>query len=73
MSLQTIGASDWEYFNFEDRYFLAVANQVYQWSNERDDSPVIEHEFALNSVIYEFDISLLRFVFYQRVETNGYV
>ncbi|XP_076823852.1 thrombospondin-type laminin G domain and EAR repeat-containing protein-like isoform X2 [Clavelina lepadiformis] len=70
-TIETIGASDWEYFNFEDRYFLAVANQVYQWSNERDDSPVIEHEFALNSVIYEFDISLLRFVFYQRVETNG--
>jgi len=63
--LQTVGAVDWEFFQFEDRYFLAVANSF-------DKVPNVDESLRnISSHIYELNVRFAKFVLYQEIETYG--
>ncbi|MGH0162851.1 UNVERIFIED_CONTAM: hypothetical protein FKN15_044243 [Acipenser sinensis] len=59
---QTFGATDWEVFQFGGRVFLAVAN-----SQKYDKSG--QSSYAINSTIYELNITAQIFVRFQDIST----
>ncbi|KAF7254305.1 Thrombospondin-type laminin G domain and EAR repeat-containing protein [Varanus komodoensis] len=64
-SILTFGAADWEFFQIRDRVFLAVAN-----SHSYDSNPVApDNKFAINSSIYELNITAQMFVKFQDILT----
>ena len=63
--LQTVGASDWEFFQFDNRYFLAVANGFDKVASST------ESQRTSNSSIYELNVRDAKFVLYQEIETHG--
>ncbi|XP_063162195.1 thrombospondin-type laminin G domain and EAR repeat-containing protein [Candoia aspera] len=64
-SILTFGAADWEVFYIRDRVFLAVAN-----SHSYDSSTVAPiNTFAINSSIYELNITAQLFVKFQDILT----
>ncbi|XP_061492540.1 thrombospondin-type laminin G domain and EAR repeat-containing protein isoform X1 [Rhineura floridana] len=62
-SILTFGAADWEVFQIRDRVFLAVANSY--------DSTIVapNNSFAINSSIYELNITAQMFVKFQDILT----
>lgn len=68
-SLQTFGAADWEVFRIGDRVFLAVAN-----SHSYDSRmPAPSNFYAINSSIYELNITAQMFVKFQDLLTYRYL
>uniref|UniRef100_A0A8D0H4B1 Thrombospondin type laminin G domain and EAR repeats n=1 Tax=Sphenodon punctatus TaxID=8508 RepID=A0A8D0H4B1_SPHPU len=64
-SILTFGAADWEVFHIGDRIFLAVAN-----SHSYDSETLAPNNYyAINSSIYELNITAQMFVKYQDVLT----
>ncbi|NXG50802.1 TSEAR protein, partial [Psilopogon haemacephalus] len=64
-SILTIGAADWEVFRIGDRVFLAVAN-----SHSYDSRmPAPSNFYAINSSIYELNITAQMFVKFQDLLT----
>ncbi|XP_059711034.1 thrombospondin-type laminin G domain and EAR repeat-containing protein isoform X3 [Haemorhous mexicanus] len=64
-SPQTFGAADWEVFHIGDRVFLAVAN-----SHSYDSGmPAPSNFYAINSSIYELNITAQMFVKFQDLLT----
>ncbi|XP_028925382.2 thrombospondin-type laminin G domain and EAR repeat-containing protein [Ornithorhynchus anatinus] len=64
-SFLTFGAADWEVFYIGDRIFLAVAN-----SHSYDSETLIQNNsYAINSVIYELNITAQMFVKFQDIPT----
>ncbi|XP_075363858.1 thrombospondin-type laminin G domain and EAR repeat-containing protein isoform X3 [Mycteria americana] len=64
-SILTFGAADWEVFHIGDRVFLAVAN-----SHSYDSGmPVPSNFYAINSSIYELNITAQMFVKFQDLLT----
>ncbi|KAK2538707.1 Tspear [Columba livia] len=64
-SILTFGAADWEVFHIGDRVFLAVAN-----SHSYDSGmPAPSNFYAINSSIYELNITAQMFVKFQDVLT----
>ncbi|MGH0121063.1 UNVERIFIED_CONTAM: hypothetical protein FKN15_069266 [Acipenser sinensis] len=61
-SIMTFGATDWEVFQFGGRVFLAVAN-----SQKYDKTG--QSSFAINSTIYELNITAQIFVRFQDIST----
>lgn len=62
LSIQTLGATDWEMFRIGDRYFLAVANGHMLY----DRRPSL---YAINSTIYELDMVTQMFITFQNIGT----
>ncbi|XP_040213347.1 thrombospondin-type laminin G domain and EAR repeat-containing protein [Rana temporaria] len=69
-SIMTFGASDWEFFRIQDRFFLAVANSHNYTVGIKTQKP---EEYAINSVIYELNITAQQFVKFQDVLTYSAV
>lgn len=68
-SPQTFGAADWEVFHIGDRVFLAVAN-----SHSYDSGmPAPSNFYAINSSIYELNITAQMFVKFQDLLTYRYL
>ncbi|XP_075363856.1 thrombospondin-type laminin G domain and EAR repeat-containing protein isoform X1 [Mycteria americana] len=68
-SILTFGAADWEVFHIGDRVFLAVAN-----SHSYDSGmPVPSNFYAINSSIYELNITAQMFVKFQDLLTYRYL
>lgn len=68
-SPQTFGAADWEVFHIGERVFLAVAN-----SHSYDSGmPAPSNFYAINSSIYELNITAQMFVKFQDVLTYRYL
>jgi len=68
-SPQTFGAADWEVFRIGDRVFLAVAN-----SHSYDSGmPAPSNFYAINSSIYELNITAQMFVKFQDLLTYRYL
>ncbi|XP_028663329.2 LOW QUALITY PROTEIN: thrombospondin-type laminin G domain and EAR repeat-containing protein-like [Erpetoichthys calabaricus] len=65
-SILTFGATDWEVFQIGQRVFLAVAN-----SQNYDQQGV--SSYAINSTIYEMNITAQMFVKFQDIETYSAV
>ncbi|RXM28975.1 Thrombospondin-type laminin G domain and EAR repeat-containing protein [Acipenser ruthenus] len=65
-SIMTFGATDWEVFQFGGRVFLAVAN-----SQKYDKSG--QSSYAINSTIYELNITAQIFVRFQDISTYSAV
>ncbi|XP_029462037.1 LOW QUALITY PROTEIN: thrombospondin-type laminin G domain and EAR repeat-containing protein [Rhinatrema bivittatum] len=64
-SILTFGAADWEVFQIGDRIFLAVAN-----SHSYDPGTLLlNNSYAINSTIYELNITAQMFVKFQDVLT----
>ncbi|KAH0623926.1 hypothetical protein JD844_007132 [Phrynosoma platyrhinos] len=64
-SILTFGAADWEVFHIQDRVFLAVAN-----SHSYDSRSVAPNSYhAINSSIYELNITAQMFVKFQDILT----
>uniref|UniRef100_A0A8C8S8V4 Thrombospondin type laminin G domain and EAR repeats n=1 Tax=Pelusios castaneus TaxID=367368 RepID=A0A8C8S8V4_9SAUR len=64
-SILTFGAADWEAFRIGDRIFLAVAN-----SHSYDSQTVVpNNHYAINSSIYELNITAQTFVKFQDLLT----
>nr|XP_056706402.1 thrombospondin-type laminin G domain and EAR repeat-containing protein [Euleptes europaea] len=64
-SILTFGAADWEVFRIQDRVFLAVAN-----SHSYDSGTVAPNNYyAINSSIYELNITAQKFVKFQDILT----
>ncbi|NWR80696.1 TSEAR protein, partial [Centropus unirufus] len=64
-SILTFGAADWEVFHIGDRIFLAVAN-----SHSYDSAtPAPSNFYAINSSIYELNITAQMFVKFQDLLT----
>ncbi|XP_053807885.1 thrombospondin-type laminin G domain and EAR repeat-containing protein isoform X2 [Vidua chalybeata] len=64
-SILTFGAADWEVFHIGDRVFLAVAN-----SHSYDSgTPAPSNFYAINSTIYELNITAQMFVKFQDLLT----
>ncbi|XP_030065493.1 thrombospondin-type laminin G domain and EAR repeat-containing protein [Microcaecilia unicolor] len=63
-SILTFGAADWEVFQIGDRIFLAVAN-----SHSYDPETLLLNSYAINSTIYELNITAQMFVKFQDVLT----
>ncbi|KFW74455.1 Thrombospondin-type laminin G domain and EAR repeat-containing protein, partial [Phalacrocorax carbo] len=64
-SILTFGAADWEVFHIGDRVFLAVAN-----SHSYDSGmPAPSNFYAINSSIYELNITAQMFVKFQDLVT----
>uniref|UniRef100_A0A674IHY7 Thrombospondin type laminin G domain and EAR repeats n=1 Tax=Terrapene triunguis TaxID=2587831 RepID=A0A674IHY7_9SAUR len=64
-SILTFGAADWEVFRIGDRIFLAVAN-----SHSYDSGTVVPNNYyAINSSIYELNITAQMFVKFQDLLT----
>ncbi|XP_035167973.1 thrombospondin-type laminin G domain and EAR repeat-containing protein-like isoform X1 [Oxyura jamaicensis] len=64
-SILTFGAADWEVFHIGDRVFLAVAN-----SHSYDSGmPVPSNFYAINSSIYELNVTAQMFVKFQDLLT----
>uniref|UniRef100_A0A8C0JAD0 Thrombospondin type laminin G domain and EAR repeats n=1 Tax=Chelonoidis abingdonii TaxID=106734 RepID=A0A8C0JAD0_CHEAB len=64
-SILTFGAADWEVFHIGDRIFLAVAN-----SHSYDSGTVMPNNYyAINSSIYELNITAQMFVKFQDLLT----
>ncbi|XP_030431667.1 thrombospondin-type laminin G domain and EAR repeat-containing protein [Gopherus evgoodei] len=64
-SILTFGAADWEVFRIGDRIFLAVAN-----SHSYDSGTVMPNNYyAINSSIYELNITAQMFVKFQDLLT----
>ncbi|EMP42659.1 Protein TSPEAR, partial [Chelonia mydas] len=64
-SILTFGAADWEVFRIGDRIFLAVAN-----SHSYDSATVVpNNHYAINSSIYELNITAQMFVKFQDLLT----
>ncbi|NXO39630.1 TSEAR protein, partial [Locustella ochotensis] len=64
-SILTFGAADWEVFHIGDRVFLAVAN-----SHSYDSgTPAPSNFYAINSSIYELNITAQMFVKFQDLLT----
>lgn len=69
LSPQTFGAADWEVFHIGDRVFLAVAN-----SHSYDSGmPVPSNFYAINSSIYELNVTAQMFVKFQDLLTYRYL
>ena len=69
LSPQTFGAADWEVFHIGDRVFLAVAN-----SHSYDSRiPAPSNFYAINSSIYELNITAQMFVKFQDLLTYRYL
>ncbi|XP_034989625.2 thrombospondin-type laminin G domain and EAR repeat-containing protein [Zootoca vivipara] len=66
-SILTFGAADWEVFQIQDRVFLALANSY--------DSTIVapNNSFAINSSIYELNITAQMFVKFQDILTYSAV
>ncbi|XP_072723367.1 thrombospondin-type laminin G domain and EAR repeat-containing protein isoform X1 [Ciconia boyciana] len=64
-SILTFGAADWEVFHIGDRVFLAVANSHSYGSG----MPVPSNFYAINSSIYELNITAQMFVKFQDLLT----
>lgn len=62
LSIQTLGATDWEMFKIGERYFLAVANGHMLY----DKGPSL---YAINSTIYELDMATQMFLAFQNIGT----
>ncbi|KAM5153147.1 thrombospondin-type laminin G domain and EAR repeat-containing protein isoform 2-T2 [Mantella aurantiaca] len=69
-SIMTFGASDWEFFRIQDRFFLAVANSHNYTIGKKTQKP---EEYAINSVIYELNITAQQFVKFQDILTYSAV
>ncbi|XP_063788311.1 thrombospondin-type laminin G domain and EAR repeat-containing protein [Pseudophryne corroboree] len=69
-SVTTYGASDWEFFRIKDRFFLAVANSHNYTVGIKMQKP---EEYAINSTIYELNITVQQFVKFQDVLTYSAV
>ncbi|XP_071293362.1 thrombospondin-type laminin G domain and EAR repeat-containing protein isoform X1 [Agelaius tricolor] len=68
-SILTFGAADWEVFHIGDRVFLAVAN-----SHSYDSGmPAPSNFYAINSSIYELNITAQMFVKFQDLLTYRYL
>lgn len=68
-SPQTFGAADWEVFRIGDRVFLAVAN-----SHSYDSgTPAPSNFYAINSSIYELNVTAQMFVKFQDLLTYRYL
>ncbi|XP_041120590.1 thrombospondin-type laminin G domain and EAR repeat-containing protein [Polyodon spathula] len=65
-SIMTFGATDWEVFQFGGRVFLAVAN-----SQKYDKTG--QSSYAINSTIYELNITAQIFVRFQDISTYSAV
>lgn len=66
---QTFGAADWEVFRIGDRVFLAVAN-----SHSYDSGmPAPSNFYAINSSIYELNVTAQMFVKFQDLLTYRYL
>ncbi|XP_069471944.1 thrombospondin-type laminin G domain and EAR repeat-containing protein isoform X2 [Ambystoma mexicanum] len=64
-SIMTFGAADWEVFRIQDRIFLAVAN-----SHSYDSGTLVQNNsYAINSAIYELNITAQMFVKFQDILT----
>nr|XP_060624006.1 thrombospondin-type laminin G domain and EAR repeat-containing protein [Anolis sagrei ordinatus] len=64
-SILTFGATDWEVFHIQDRVFLAVAN-----SHSYDSRSAFPNSYhAINSSIYELNITAQMFVKFQDILT----
>ncbi|KAJ1187438.1 hypothetical protein NDU88_004214 [Pleurodeles waltl] len=64
-SIMTFGAADWEVFRIHDRIFLAVAN-----SHSYDSGTLVQNNsYAINSAIYELNITAQMFVKFQDILT----
>lgn len=60
---QTVGATDWEMFQIDGRFFLAVANS--QKVSDRDASP-----YSINSTVYELSMLTQTFIRFQDILTH---
>ncbi|XP_039274415.2 thrombospondin-type laminin G domain and EAR repeat-containing protein-like [Styela clava] len=64
--IETMGASDWEFFEIDGRFYLAVANTF-----DLDTRVSGERNYRISSPIYELNIYLQRFEKIQDVITFG--
>ncbi|XP_056670782.1 thrombospondin-type laminin G domain and EAR repeat-containing protein [Monodelphis domestica] len=64
-SFPTFGATDWEVFHIGERLFLAVANSHSYDSDTRTQN----NSYAINSVIYELNVTAQMFVKFQDIPT----
>lgn len=65
-SFQTFGAIDWEMFQIDNRFFLAVAN-----SQKLSDSNTVVYN--INSTIYELNTTSQSFIKFQDIATSRWV
>lgn len=65
-SFQTFGAIDWEMFQIDNRFFLAVAN-----SQKLSDSSTVLYN--INSTIYELNMTSQSFIKFQDIATSRWV
>lgn len=65
-SFQTFGAIDWEMFQIDNRFFLAVANS----QKLSESSKVI---YNINSTIYELNTTSQSFIKFQDIATSRWV
>ncbi|XP_044531653.1 thrombospondin-type laminin G domain and EAR repeat-containing protein [Gracilinanus agilis] len=65
-SFLTFGAADWEVFHIGERLFLAVANSHSYDSETRTQN----NSYAVNSVIYELNVTAQMFVKFQDIPTS---
>nr|CAB3267309.1 thrombospondin-type laminin G domain and EAR repeat-containing protein-like [Phallusia mammillata] len=63
----TYGATDWEFFKINDRYFLVVANAVNSTQPIRREDKVN----STDSVIYELNLFQRQFHVYQKISTQN--
>lgn len=62
-SLQTFGATDWESFQVDGRYFLVVANSQKVWQR----GPSL---YNINSTVYELNTLTRTFIPFQDILTH---
>lgn len=63
LSLQTVGATDWETFQIDGRFFLAVANS----QKISDHGPSV---YSINSTVYELNMLTQTFIRFQDILTH---
>lgn len=63
LSLQTVGATDWETFQIDGRFFLVVANS----QKVSDRGPSL---YSINSTVYELNMFTRTFIPFQDILTH---